>query len=205
MEEEYVRYVISAHGSDDKSSTDILTGGKILFYVNDGEMYSSSNKYQTWVCEGRGIPVETILEGKTYPASMYFSGDNFRMWRSGLKDCKKGSIILDIDRNHIRIHLKTLLEDVLKPYHELNHPGKKFELHVLTCRVCTTDTNKPIGKKITRRHEPRDRSRYIKPKKEKPQPNEAAVAVPDGEERKFYEKYLKYKAKYLNLKKLIGN
>ena len=199
MEEEYVRYVISAHGSDDKTSTDIISGGKILFYVREGEIYDSTNKYQSFVCLGRSIPLETIQEGNQYPSSMYFIRDRSAKWLSGLKDCNSNHIVYNLEINQNGISFKNLIDDILKPYHRENYPGKKFELHVLTCRVCVGSTDKPKKIKVFA-HKGKDRSRYIK----KTQPT-TSTPEQDSQQRLFYNKYLKYKAKYLALKKLIGD
>jgi len=200
IREDFVRYVLSAHGSDDKSSVETLTGGKILFYVNDDEIYDSKNHFQTWVCQGRTIPKETINSGSEYPASMYFRPDIHKKWLSGLKDCRSEHIIYNLDINYNGISLKNLILDILLPYHVQAYPGKKFELHILTCRVCITNPGVKKMVKMTRENRlPRDRSAYIKPKPKLPEQESQSEQA----DSKFHKKYLKYKSKYLALKKLL--
>ena len=223
MTEEYIKYVLSAHGKDDKSDVDILEGGQLAFYVKEGEIFQSSNRYQTWVCQNRSIPVEIIEESNSYPASMFFEYDQQNKWASGLVECATKHVIYNLNYYKQGITLKKLINYILKPYHERIHPGKKFELHILTCRVCTSSDTKPKVISVTRARIPRDRSDYIKPKT-----NSELFIHLDDVEPEYYipsikltesvdnikqvddidsindlkKKYLKYKAKYLRLKKL---
>ena len=111
------------------------------------------------------------------------------------------------------------------------HPGKKFNLHILTCRVCTTDRSEEKIVRVKNRL-PRDRSAYIKPKANLLKSIESStesdsVILPDlikhqelvkeefaqptnlekptESDKEFKNKYLKYKGKYLKLKKLYFN
>jgi hypothetical protein len=229
MTEEYIKYVLSAHGKDDRSDADILEGGKIAFYVKEGEIFKSSNRYQTWVCQNRTIPAEIIEENNNYPASMYFEYDQHNKWASGLVECATKNVIYNLNYYKQGIKLKKLINDILKPYHERIHPGKKFELHILTCRVCSTSYTKPRVVSVTRARIPRDRSDYIKPKNnpelliplDGTEPEDATTSVTLIETfdninyvddikqvddidyiNNLKKKYLKYKAKYLKLKKL---
>ncbi len=205
--EDIIRYVLSAHGSYNKSKTKTLPSGKILFYVGDDEIYDSKNHFQTWACQGRTIPKETINSGSEYPADMYFKPDKFKKWLSGLKDCKSGQIVWDLDRmdnDGISLTLSSLIEDILLPYHNQTYPGKDFELHVLTCRVC--ETNPGVKKKVTMSRErrlPRDRSAYIKPKPQLQESQSEQAEQAEQANSKFHKKYLKYKSKYLALKKIL--
>ncbi len=205
--QDIVRYVFSAHGSYNKAELRTLSNGKILFYVGDDEIYDSKNHFQTWACQGRTIPKETINAGSEYPGGMYFKPDKFKKWLSGLKDCKSGQIVFDLDlmaSYGVILTLRSLIEDILIPYHNQTYPGEDFELHVLTCRVC--ETNPGIKKKVIMNRErrlPRDRSAYIKPKPELPDQLLESQSVDQDHNIQFHKKYLKYKLKYLALKKIL--
>lgn len=231
MEEEYITYVLSAHGSDDKSEVDTLEGGKLSFYVKEGDILQVKKIFQKWVCEERGIPFEVIEDGNKYSASLFFSYDFNKGWKSGLVECKTKRVIYNLDYFKQGITLKSLINNILKPYNEKMHPGKKFNLHILTCRVCTTDRSEEKIVRVKNRL-PRDRSAYIKPKANLLKSIESStesdsVILPDlikhqelvkeefaqptnlekptESDKEFKNKYLKYKGKYLKLKKLYFN
>ena len=190
-----VKYVLSAHGSDNKTSQQRLTlNCTIFFYVKDNEFFESSNYFQTQTCMGETLPVESIIKDGYYPSSMLFTRNTDTTWKSGLVDCYSGHIVFNFDKYNRSLTLEYIL-DYLNNYHKIKYGLQTpFELHILSCRVTTGYQSKsePRAVNVDSQTINRDFSSLF------------GNMRLGGNDNQYKQKYLKYKQKYLELKKMMN-
>jgi hypothetical protein len=200
-----VKYVLSAHGRELNEDLHVFNlNGTINYYVYSHEVFISLNSFQTEVCKGETIPIETYTRGKIY-SDMYFTSDVERRWYSGLVNCETKQVLYNIDRNG-PIHLSTILQ-IIEENQIQTYPSKSFELHILTCRYNELIPSEPEEFVVDDRTIEGIFTKDFKSMKIKSESDMDIEILKkyikhnnQTQDNNFYLKYIKYKKKYLELK-----
>jgi len=134
VKREHITYVLSAHGASVKETFLLPKDFLVHTYVPPGKQLACALSEPNKIClDPRNAP-GNYLPGTPYTNDILAADANKRKaFYSGVKDCSTNEIVFNIDRLGRTTNMEEVV-NVVKMYHNLNHPGAVAHLHCLYCR-----------------------------------------------------------------------